>query len=272
MNDPKLLMKERNLATWSSGDYSMIGVMFVPVSELLCEAVELRAGHKVLDVATGTGNTALAAARRFGEVTGIDIVSSWLERARDRAAVEKLPAVFMEGDAESLDFPDNSFDVVLSTFGCMFAPDQEKTASELLRVCRPGGKIGLASWTPFGYTGELFKTISNFLPEPPREFTSPTLWGTEERLNELFAQQVDSIRYNHRIFNFRFLSAQHAAEINKKYVPPMAMLYTSLDDQEKASFDQEMGKLYHEANRSGDESILIPAEYLETVITKRSVS
>jgi ubiquinone/menaquinone biosynthesis C-methylase UbiE len=269
MSDPKMLMKESNLATWSSGDYSMIGVMFVPVSELLCEAVELRAGHKVLDVATGTGNTALAAARRFSEVTGVDIVSSWLEKARDRAAVEKLPAVFMEGDAESLDFPDNSFDAVLSTFGCMFAPDQEKTASELLRVCRPGGKIGITSWTPTGYTGELLKTIGKFLPEPPQEFKSPTLWGTEERLNELFAEQADSIRYNHRIFNFRFLSAQHAAEVNKKYMPPMAKLYSTLDDQGKITFDHEMENLYREANRSGDESILIPSEYLESVITKR---
>lgn len=271
MSDPKMLMKERNRAMWSSGDYSLIGVVFVPVSELLCEAVELRAGQKVLDVATGTGNTALAAARRYGEVTGVDIVSSWLERARNRAAAEKLPAVFMEGDAESLDFPDDSFDAVLSTFGCMFAPDQEKTASELLRVCRPGGKIGLASWTPAGYAGQLLKTISKFLPEPPSGFKSPVLWGTEERLNELFADQADSIRHNRRMFNFRFLSAQHAAEINKKYMGPMTKLYDSLDDQGKVSFDQEMGNLYRETNRSGDESILIPAEYLESVITKRKL-
>jgi SAM-dependent methyltransferase len=268
MSDVNRELKERNRALWSSGDYSMIGAALVPVSEFLCESVGLRAGQTVLDVATGSGNTALAAARRYCVATGVDIVPSSLETARDRANAEKLPAVFAEGDAESLDFPDSSFDAVLSTFGCMFAPNQEQTASELLRVCRPGGKIGLACWTPAGYIGQLLKTIAKYAPPPPPGSHSPVEWGTEERLRELFGKQVESIDSEKKMFLFRFLSSEHAAAVYKTYMGPTVMLYASLDEETKATFDEDMDRLYHNANRSDDKTLLIPAEYLETVITR----
>lgn len=253
---------------WSSGDYSMIGVAFVPVSEQLCETIELHAGQKVLDVATGTGNTALAAARRYCDVTGIDFVTSWLERAQERANAEKLPILFEEGDAESLLFPNDSFDVVLSTFGCMFAPDQNKTAAELLRVCKPGGKIGITSWTPGSYAGQFLKTISKYAPPIPAGVASPVQWGEEARLRELFADTAATIHITKRTFNFRFLSHTHADEINKKYLGPMVKLYPSLDDNMKVQFDRDMEQLLRTFNRSGDESLLLPSEYLEAIIIK----
>jgi ubiquinone/menaquinone biosynthesis C-methylase UbiE len=259
-------MKQRAQAIWSSGDYSMIGVGFVPVSEQLCETVELHAGQKVLDVATGTGNTALAASRRYCDVTGVDFVASWLERARERASAEKLPVLFEVGDAEALNFPNDTFDVVLSTFGCMFAPDQKKTASELLRVCRPGGKIGIASWTPESYVGQLLKTFAKYAPPIPSGIAPPVLWGTEERLRELFVDSTATINMTKRIFNFRFLSFTHADEINKKYLGPMVKLYPTLDENMKVQFDRDMEQILRSFNRSGDDTLLLPSEYLEAVI------
>jgi ubiquinone/menaquinone biosynthesis C-methylase UbiE len=262
-------MKQRAQATWSSGDYSMIGVAFVLVSEQLCETIELHAGQKVLDVATGTGNTALAAARRYCDVTGIDFVTTWLDRAQERAAAEKLPVIFEEGDAEALNFANDTFDIVLSTFGCMFAPDQIKTAAELLRVCRPGGKIGLTSWTPQSYAGQLLKIFSKYAPPTPSGFASPILWGTEERIRELFMDTTTTIHITKRIFNFRFLSFAHADEINKKYLGPMVKLYPTLDENKKVQFDQDMKQLLSSLNRSGDDTLLLPSEYLEAVIIKQ---
>jgi ubiquinone/menaquinone biosynthesis C-methylase UbiE len=262
-------LKQRAQATWSSGDYSMIGVVFVPVSEQLCETIELHAGQKVLDVATGTGNTALAAARRYCDVTGIDFVTSWLDRARERASAEKLPVIFEEGDAESLHFPNDTFEVVLSTFGCMFAPDQRKTAAELLRVCRSGGKIGLASWTPESYAGQILKTVAKYAPSAPSGFAAPVLWGTEKRLRELFADTTTTIHITKRIFNFRFLSYTHADEINKKYLGPMVKLYPKLDENMKVQFDRDMEQILRSFNRSGDDTLLLPSEYLEAVMIKK---
>jgi SAM-dependent methyltransferase len=262
-------MKQRSQATWSSGDYSMIGVVFVPISEQLCETAELHAGQKVLDVATGTGNTALAASRRYCDVTGIDFVSTWLERARERAFAEKLPVLFEQGDAESLNFPNDTFDIVLSTLGCMFAPDQRRTADEMLRVCRPGGKIGLANWTPDSYAGQILNTIAKYAPPTPSGFAPPVLWGTEARLSELFGDAAATIHITKRIFNFRFLSYTHADEINKMYHPPMVKLYSSLDDDMKIQFDRDIDQILHSFNRSGDDTMLLPSEYLEVVIIKK---
>jgi ubiquinone/menaquinone biosynthesis C-methylase UbiE len=253
-------MKQRSQATWSSGDYSMIGVAFVPVSEQLCEAAELHAGQRVLDVATGTGNTALAASRRYCDVTGIDFVASWLDRARERAFAEKLPVVFEEGDAEALNFAKDTFDVVLSTLGCMFAPDQRKTADELLRVCRPGGKIGLANWTPESYAGQILKTVAKYAPPTPSGFVPPVLWGTEARLSELFGDTAATIHITKRIFNFRFRSYSHADEINKKYHPPTVKLYPSLDENTKVQFDRDIEQILRSFNQSGDDSLLLPSE------------
>jgi ubiquinone/menaquinone biosynthesis C-methylase UbiE len=268
VNEFFVQMKQRSQATWASGDYSMIGVGFVIVSEQLCETVELHAGQKVLDVATGTGNTALAASRRYCDVTGIDFVASWLDRARERASAERLPILFEEGDAEALNFPNDAFDVVLSTFGCMFAPDQKKTADELLRVCKPGGRIGLASWTPESYVGQLLKTFARYAPPTPSEFVPPVYWGTEERLLELFVD-ASAINMTKRIFNFRFRSFMHADEINKKYLGPMVKLYPTLDESLKIQFDQDLQQLLHSFNRSGDDTLLLPSEYLEAVIIKK---
>jgi SAM-dependent methyltransferase len=182
-------IKQRQQAAWASGDYAAVGSRFPLIAELLCEAVDLRAGERVLDVACGNGNASLAAARRFCQVTGVDYVPALLERARERAKAEGLEATFQEADAEDLPFADASFDVVLSTCGAMFAPDQEQTASELLRVCRPGGRIGMINWTPDGYVGELFRTIGRHLPPPPG-LRPPVLWGSPERLRELFGPDV----------------------------------------------------------------------------------
>jgi SAM-dependent methyltransferase len=182
-------IKQRQQAAWASGDYAAVGSRLLLTAELLCEAVDLRAGERVLDVACGNGNAALAAARRFCQVTGVDYVPELLERARERVQAEGLEATFQEADAEDLPFPDNSFDVVLSTCGAMFAPDQERTAAELLRVCRPGGRIGMVNWVPDGYVGELFRTIGRYLP-PPLGLRPPVQWGSEERLRKLFGPEV----------------------------------------------------------------------------------
>ncbi|MFC7551108.1 class I SAM-dependent methyltransferase [Pseudoroseomonas wenyumeiae] len=175
-------LKQRQQANWASGDYAVIGVTLQIVGEQLCEAVDLRSGERVLDVAGGNGNASLAAARRFAEVTCTDYVPALLERARLRAEADHLPMQVQTADAEALPFPDASFDVVLSTFGVMFTPDQEKAAAEMARVCRPGGRIGLANWTPGSFVGRLFQLLGRFLP-PPAGVRSPALWGTEERLN-----------------------------------------------------------------------------------------
>ena len=186
-------IKARQQQTWATGDFAVVGSLITIVSEQLCEAVDLRAGWVVLDVATGSGNTALAAARRFCEVTGVDFVPALLERGRERAAAERLPVTFLEGDAEALPFPDAAFDAVLSTFGVMFAPNQERAAAELLRVCRPGGKIGLANWTPDGLAAEHFRTVGRHVPPPPG-LPPPTRWGTEAGLRELFGDRISALR------------------------------------------------------------------------------
>src|SRR3954471_1905367 len=182
-------IKGRQQVAWGSGDYAMIGTTLQIVGETLCEAVDLRSNHRVLDVAAGNGNATLAAARRFAYVVSTDYVGSLLERGRERAKADRLPVVFQEEDAESLSFPEASFDVVLSTFGVMFTPNQEQAARELLRVCRPGGKIGLANWTPDSFIGHVFRTIGKYVP-PPAGVKSPALWGTEQRLRELFGDQI----------------------------------------------------------------------------------
>src|SRR5215210_6287956 len=198
-------IKKRQQRAWASGDYTVFGAALLIISELLCEAVNLRPSEKVLDVATGSGNTALAAARRFCEVTGIDYVPALLERGRERAAAERLEIAFQEGDAEDIPFPDASFDVVLSTVGVMFAPDQKKAAGELLRVCRPGGMIGLANWTPESFAGEMPGVFGRYVP-PPSGLDPPTLWGTEERVRELLGGGVAGLQTARRSFVFRYRS------------------------------------------------------------------
>ncbi|MBA2510392.1 MAG: class I SAM-dependent methyltransferase [Rubrobacteraceae bacterium] len=271
MEQPRLdleAIKERQQLAWASGDYAMFGAALLIMSELLCEAVDLRPGQTVLDVATGSGNTALAAARRFGETTGIDFVPALLERARERAAAERLEVAFREGDAETIPLPDASFDVVLSTVGVMFAPDQERTAGELLRVCRPGGRIGLANWTPDGFAGELGSLFGSYLPFSPG-LKPPVLWGTEGRLRELLGGGVRDLRIARRSFVFRYRSIRHYLEVLQTQLGPTRETFLSLDPAEREGLMRDVVDLIGRFNRSGDGTMVVPSDYLEVVATRR---
>ena len=261
-------IKGRQQQAWAAGDFSVYGATHTIVSELLCEAVDLRAGQKVLDVATGSGNTALAAAHRWCEVTGIDYVPAFLERARERAAVERRQITFLEGDAEDLPFPVASFDVVLSTFGVMFAPDQEKATRELLRVCRSGGKIGLANWTPDSATGEQLRVLAQYLPPPPG-LKPPVLWGTEERLRELFGDNITALQVTRRSFLFRYRSTQHWLEFFRTYLGPIRTAFEVLDGARQEQLAQDLLDIMRRFNRSGDETLVAPNDYLEVIATRR---
>ena len=211
-------LKTRQHGAWSSGDYAVVGTTLQIVGEELCEALDLRAGQKVLDVAAGNGNATLAAARRWCEVVSTDYVPSLLERGRARAAAEGLSVEFKEADAEALDFADATFDTVLSTFGVMFTPDQDRAAAELLRVCKSGGKIGLANWTPEGFIGQLFKTLGKYLP-PPAGAKSPALWGTQARITEMFGASAASIKAERRHFMFRYRSPSTSSNVQELLWP-----------------------------------------------------
>jgi ubiquinone/menaquinone biosynthesis C-methylase UbiE len=259
-------IKQRQQATWAAGDYAVIGTTLQIVGERLCEAIDLRAGERVLDVAAGNGNATLAAARHFAQVTSTDYVGALLERGKERAAAERLPVIFREADAEALPFADGSFDAVLSTFGVMFTPDQEAAARELARVVRRGGRIGLANWTPEGFIGQLFGTLRNHVA-PPAGVRSPALWGTEERLSELFAgHQVKAAR---QIFNFRYKSAAHWLQIFKAYYGPTNRAFAALDASGQAALEADLVALLERMNRGGRDTLIVPSEYLEAVITTR---
>src|SRR3981081_3508570 len=209
-------LKFRQHAAWSSGDYAVVGTTLQIVGEELCEALDLRSGQRVLDVAAGNGNVTLAAARRWCDVVSTDYVPSLLERGRIRAEAEGLSVEFKHADAEALGFADATFDVVVSTFGVMFTPNQDQAAAELLRVCKSGGKVGLANWTPEGFIGQLFKTLGKYLPAPPGT-KSPMLWGTTARITQMFGPAATSIRAEKRNFTFRYKSAAHFVEVFRTY-------------------------------------------------------
>jgi ubiquinone/menaquinone biosynthesis C-methylase UbiE len=261
-------IKARQHGAWSSGDYAVVGTTLQIVGEELCEALDLRAGQKVLDVAAGNGNVALAAARRWCEVVATDYVPALLARARERAAAERLAIEFREADAEALPFPDASFDVVVSTFGVMFTPDQDRAAVELLRVGRRGGKIGLANWTPEGFIGQLFKTIGKHVPPPPG-VRSPALWGTAARLAELFEPQAASIASAPRHFVFRYRSPEHWLEVFKNYYGPLLRAFAALAPSAQSRLERDLVDLIGRFNRAGDGSMVVPSEYLEVVVTRR---
>jgi len=258
------LIKQKQQATWASGDYSAIGTRLVPVAEQLCEAVDLRAGERVLDVATGNGNAALAAARRFGSVVGVDYVPSLLDRARRRASADGLEVDFRAGDAEALPFDDASFDVALSTCGAMFAPDQEQTARELLRVVRPGGRIGMVNWTPDSYVGELFRAIGRYLP-PPAGLRPPVEWGDADRLAELFGPGV-KLDAPRRAFRWRFPSAEHQASFFTTFYGPTNRAVAALDEAEAAALTAEMVDLARRFDESDDQTLVLRMDYLEVVV------
>ena len=261
-------VKTRQQATWSSGDYAVIGTTLQIVGEELCEALDIRSGQKVLDVAAGNGNVSLAAARRWCDVVSTDYVPALLDRGRARAAAEQLEIDFREADAEALPFKDASFDVVVSTLGVMFTPDQERAAAELARVCRPGGKIGLANWTPEGFIGQLFKTIGKHVP-PPAGVKSPALWGTRARITELFGAKASAMKIEARAFTFRYRSAAHWIDVFKSYYGPMLKTFAALEPAAQSALTRDLMGLVEQFNRSGDDTMVVPAEYLEIVITRR---
>lgn len=260
-------LKTRQRAAWSSGDYAIVGTTLQIVGEELCEALDLRAGQKVLDVAAGNGNISLAAARRWCQVVASDYVPELLERARERAAAERLDITFREADAEALPFPGESFDVVVSTFGVMFTPDQESAASEMLRVLRPGGKIGLANWTPEGFIGQVFKTIGRYLP-PPAGARSPALWGTRARIAELFEPHAAAITTAQRHFVFRYRSPAHWLEVFRAYYGPLLKAFAALEPPSQAELERDLLALIDRFNRDRDGAMVAPAEYLEVVVTR----
>ncbi len=260
-------LKTRQQAAWSSGDYALIGTTLQIVGEELCEALDVRSGQKVLDVAAGNGNVSLAAARRWCDVVATDYVTALLERARDRAAAERHDIEFREADAEALPFADGSFDVVVSTFGVMFTPDQDRAAAEMVRVCKRGGKIGLANWTPQGFIGHVFKAIGKHVPPPPYA-KSPALWGTRERIAELFEPHATSVRAAQRNFVFRYRSPEHWLEIFRTYYGPVLKAFAALEPAAQAALQRDLIALIGQFNRSGDGSMVVPSEYLEIVITR----
>ena len=261
-------VKTRQQAAWSSGDYAVVGNTLQIVGEDLCEALDLRSGQKVLDVAAGNGNVTLAAARRWCDVTSTDYVPTLLERGRIRAQAEGWAIEFKEADAEALPFADASFDAVVSTFGVMFTPNQDQAAAELLRVCKSGGKIGLANWTPEGFIGQLFKTLGQHMP-PPAGVKSPALWGTRARLTEMFGAQASSIETLPRNFMFRYRSAQHWMDVFKTYYGPLLKTFAALQPAAQQALHDDIMALIARMNRSGDATMVVPSEYLEVIVTKR---
>jgi len=261
-------LKTRQRAAWSSGNYAIVGSTLQIVGEQLCEALDLKSGSKVLDVAAGNGMASLAAARRWCEVISTDYVPGLLDRGKARAAAEGWRLEFMEADAEDLPFEGNQFDVVLSTFGVMFTPNQDQAAAELLRVCKPKGKIGLANWTPDGFIGQVFKTLGKYLP-PPAGTWSPAMWGTRTRLSEMFEAGASSVKAESRIFNFRYRSADHFLDVFRTYYGPVLKAFAALDPAKQEELQDDLHALIVRMNRSGDRTMVVPSEYLEVVITKR---
>lgn len=261
-------IKQRQHATWASGNYAIVGTTLQIVGEHLAEAVDLRAGEQVLDVAAGNGNATLAAARRFAHVTSTDYVPELLEKGAERAHANGLDVRFQAADAEDLPFADGAFDVALSTFGVMFAPDQASAARELTRVVRSGGRIGLASWTPEGFIGDLFRLIASYVP-PPVGLQSPMLWGTEPRIVELFGPDATDIRCERRRFNFRYQSAAHWIEVFRNFYGPTYKVYAALDPDRQASLTRDISALLERQNVGGAHSLVVPSEYLEVVVTRK---
>ena len=261
-------IKQRQQATWASGDYAVIGTTLQIVGETLAEAADIRAGEAVLDVAAGNGNASLAAARRYANVTSTDYVPALLDKGRARAQAEGLTIQFQQADVEALPFDDAAFDVVLSTFGVMFAPDHRSAAREMLRVLRPSGRIALANWTPGGFIGRLFKVIGAHVP-PPAGVQPPALWGTEPHLVELFGTQAAQIRCERRHFNFRYRSAAHWVDVFRDLYGPTHKAFAALDTTGAQSMERAITALLDELNVAGPDSLVVPGEYLEIVITKR---
>jgi SAM-dependent methyltransferase len=261
-------IKQKQQATWASGDFAIIGTTLQIVGETLCEAADLRAGSKVLDVCAGNGNCSLAAARRWCDVTSTDYVPALLEDGRRRAAAERLPITFREADVEALPFADGTFDAVLSSFGVMFAPDHQRAAGEMLRVVRSGGTIALANWTPAGFIGRMFVVMGRHLPPPPG-VTPPPRWGLPEHLELLFGGAAAQIRTTPRDFMFRYRSASHFVDVFRTWYGPVHKAFAALPAESQARLDADLHDLIAQFNEGGDGTMVVPAEYLEVLVTKR---
>ena len=260
-------VKQRQQATWASGDFAVVGTTLQIVGEMLAEAADVRAGDRVLDVAAGNGNATLAAARRFADVTSTDYVPALLAKGRARAEAEGLAVRFEVADVEALPFADGSFDTVLSTFGAMFAPDQPRVASEMLRVLRDGGRIGMANWTPEGLIGRLFKVVGAHVP-PPAGVASPALWGTEARLDALFAGRARRMHSVLRQFCFRYRSAAHFVQVFRDFYGPTLKAFAALDAAGARALERDLVHLLEQCNVAGPGSLVVPADYLEVVLVK----
>jgi SAM-dependent methyltransferase len=261
-------IKKRQQQAWSSGDFSVVAARIVLVAEQLCDAADLHADWRVLDVATGSGNAAIAAARLGCKAVGVDYVPALLERGRRRAAAEGLEVELLEGDAESLPFPDDSFDAVTSVFGTMFAPDHAKTAAELVRVCRPGGTIALASWTPDGFIGELFRTVGAHVP-PPAGVQPPMLWGTEAHLRGLLGESIALLDVTERTFTFRFPSAEDFVAFFRRWYGPTVKAFAALEGKARDALHHDLVALARRFDRLGAGAVAIPATYTEAVAVTR---
>ena len=261
-------IRQRQQATWASGDFAIIGVTLQIVGESLAEAADIRAREEVIDMAAGNGNATLAAARRFARVTSTDYVPALLQRGRERADAEGLQVTFRVADADALPFPDASFDVAISTFGVMFAPDHPRAAQEMLRVVRDGGRIAMANWTPEGLVGQLFKLIGKHVP-PPAGLKSPALWGTTDYLQDLFGVAPGQLQAQRKLFNFRYASAQHWIQVFRDYYGPVHKAFAALSPDGARALEQDLTSLLDSLNIAGPHSLVVPAEYLEVVIGKR---
>jgi ubiquinone/menaquinone biosynthesis C-methylase UbiE len=261
-------IKAKQRATWGSGDFGIIGTTLQIVGESLCETVDLRSGSKVLDVAAGNGNCTLAAARRWCDVTSTDYVPALLEQGRRRAEAERFDVRFQEADAEALPFADGTFDVVLSSFGVMFTPNHERAASELLRVTRSGGRIGLANWTPAGFIGRMFPIIGRYVP-PPAGVTPPSRWGVKDHLDKLFGASASDIGVTPKTFVFRYRSAEHWVDVFRNWYGPVYKAFAALPAEGQRALEDDLLVLIEEFNRSGDSTMVVPAEYVEVVVVKK---
>ncbi|MDH5548177.1 MAG: class I SAM-dependent methyltransferase [Gammaproteobacteria bacterium] len=260
-------IKEKQRNTWGSGDYGRIGVTLQITGEQLCESMDLRAGESVLDVAAGNGNVSLAAARRFCEVVSTDYVETLLAQSKERADAEGLKLHYQFADAEALPFENNEFDNVVSTFGVMFTPNQAQSAAELIRVCRPGGKIGLTNWTPEGFIGQVFKLIGSYIA-PPSGISSPALWGTRAFIDAQFGQYSKQITYRTREFNFRFQSPQHWVDLFRTYYGPVHKAFLALEEEQASALEADLLRLISDFNRGTNGDMVVPSEYLEVIVTK----
>ena len=261
------MIKQRQQKMWSSGDYSEVGARLVVMSEKLCDAVDLRAGSKVLDVASGNGNAALGAARRFCDVISTDYVPELLQRGRQRAEAERLPMTFEVADAENLPYADGSFDFVLSAIGAMFAPDQQRTAQELVRVCKPGGRIGMVNWVPDSFVGDMFRIVAKYNPPPPG-VKSPLVWGTRDGLEQLFGNAVTFKSIERRAIAFYYRSPEHFPEFMATNFGPIKTALAAIEPEQQSALLDDLKDMALGHNRSGDDTLVLDSDYLEVVAVK----